>query len=259
MPTVWAARVVVLAVFLLAWQYAPRIPGASRYPIFDSTFISSPSQTATTLYHMFSGSHGEPLLWGYLWTTVKAALIGAALGLVLGALVGLLFSQYPTLNLIARPFAILLNSIPRIALIPVVILITGIGSTTDIVNAVLVVFFLGFFNALEGGNAVPADMLDNAGLLGASSWQLMWSIRRPYVVGWTFAAVPNAVSFALIACVTSEILTGNGGIGVLISQSTTNLDASLAFAVIVSLCIIGVTLTFAAEMIRRRFSWWMNQ
>jgi ABC-type nitrate/sulfonate/bicarbonate transport system permease component len=121
---------------------------------------------------------------------------------------------------------------------------------------VLIVFFIGFYNAFEGGLSVPQDVLDNVSVLGAGQWAQMWRIRRPYVVGWTFAVVPNAVSFGLIASVTSEILAGNGGMGFLISQATTNLDASLAFAVIVSLSIVGILLTFITDKVRRKVSPW---
>jgi NitT/TauT family transport system permease protein len=257
--TIWSWRIAVAIVFIAGWQWLPDIPGASsRVALLNPIFISSPWRTVKTLAQMTTGSNGEPLLWSYLGGTIEATLLGTVIGLILGAGIGLLFSHYETLSVIARPFVVGINSIPRIALIPIVILVVGVGRASDVVNAVLIVFFIGFYSALEGGLAVPKEVLDNAALLKASNWQVMWYIRRPYVVGWTFAVVPNAVSFGLIASVTSEILAGNGGMGYLISQSTTNLDASLAFAVIVSLSIVGMILTFGADKLRQKVSPWAS-
>jgi len=252
-----AWRLVILAVFLSAWEYIPRIGGASSsIPLLNPVFISSPSKIAVTLFNLAFARAGEPLVWPYLEETILAAVLGSVLGLLLGALFGLLLSNYPTMSDVIQPFVVAANSIPRIALIPIVILVAGPGRAAAVINAVLVVFFIGFFNAFEGGRSVPRAVWENAVLLGAGPIQLMWRIRREYAVIWTFAAIPNAVSFGLIAAVTSEILTGSEGMGFLITQSITNIDASLGFAVIVLLSAVGIVLTIGSERLRWRLMRW---
>lgn len=250
-------RLVILVGVLAAWEYVPQLDVvSSRIPLLNPIFISSPSKIAATLVNLAFGRAGAPVVWPYLGQTIIAAVVGAVLGLLLGALVGLVLSNYLTLSEVIQPFVIAVNSIPRIALIPIVILVAGPGRGAAVINAILVVFFIGFFNAFEGGRSVPRAVSENAVLLGARPIQLMWQIRREYAAIWTFAAIPNAVSFGLIAAVTSEILTGSDGMGHLITQSITNVDASLGFAVIVLLSAVGILLTIASERLRGRLMRW---
>jgi len=105
-----------------------------------------------------------------------------------------------------------------------------------------VVFFLVFFNAFEGGTMIKQAVIENARLLGAGPFGIMWTIRLPQVLSWTFASLPNAISFGLIVAVSAELIAGIRGVGTLLQQAMLNLDASLTFAVVVALSVVGLTL-----------------
>lgn len=253
-------QLAVAAVFLLAWEYVPRIGSLQRSTHFlDPFFISSPSRIARELWRLMTGTGGDPSLWGYLWPTVEASIIGVAVGMVLGGAAGLLLSSSRLVADVLHPFAVALNAVPRIALIPIVVILFGPTLKASIVISLMVVFFVAFFSAYEGGRAVDPEMIENARLLGAGTLGIMWHIRLRYVMAWTLAALPLGVTFGIIAVVTGEILTGNGGLGTLIAVADAQVNASLTFAVVVVLSVLGLLFVGLASLMRRRVLHWWTQ
>jgi NitT/TauT family transport system permease protein len=242
----------VAAGILLLWEYLPEWGWLShRYRFLNPFFISSPTRVWTALVDLSTGHHDNGiLLWPYLRTTVEAAAIGSAIGLSLGALLGLIFSDNVGLSKIARPFIVLANSVPRIAIIPIFVVLVGPTMRASILNVVAVVFFIGFFNAFEGGCSVSEPVLEDARLLGASRFEVMRSIRLPLVLTWTFAAVPNAISFGIVIAVGTELLAGVQGVGVLLENSTASVQASVTFAIIVALSVVGLLMYWLAALLR---------
>lgn len=254
---IWVLRAAVVAVLLLAWQFLPSIGWLSDHlRFFDRFFISSPADVARKVGDMLTGGGGTPVIWPYLEATVGATLLGSAIGIVLGMLAGLATSSNKTLGDVLGFFIVAANSVPRIALIPIVVLLAGIGFATSVTATVMVVFFLAYFNAFEGGQRVPVAILDNATVMGTSRARVMQRIRFPYVVLWTSAAIPNAVSFGLITTVTTELLSGARGVGQLLLVAISNLDATGTFAVVVFLSVVGLVLLSASDWLKRRILHW---
>jgi len=254
---VWSARVAIIAVVLAAWQFLPQIEALRGLsPIFDPFFVSSPAGVARRVGALAIGYHG-PYIWPYLFATLEGTLAGATIGTVAGVVVGLLLSNGPLLTDIVGPFVAALNAVPRIALIPIIVILLGPTLGASIATAILVVFFIAFYNAFEGGRSVPADVVDNAVLLGASDLRILLHVRLPYATAWTFAALPNALSFGLISVVTAEILTGSLGMGRLLLNALTAADSALTFSVVAFLSAAGLALVGVASQLRRRWlHWW---
>jgi NitT/TauT family transport system permease protein len=251
-------RLLIVAAALAAWQFLPQIPALREFsPVFDPFFVSSPSQVFSLIRNLMTASGGHDAMWPYLWDTLKGTFIGVAIGTVLGAGLGLLLSNNDTAQRICSPFVVVLNATPRIALIPIFVIIAGPTLTANVLTAVVVVFFLVFYNAFAGGVSVPGQTIQNARLLGANSWEVMRHVRLQYVMVWTFASLPNAISFGLVGVVTAEILTGRLGMGRLLFNSITAVDSTLTFAVVVILAAVGVILVTAADLVQRRIlHWW---
>jgi len=123
----------------------------------------------------------------------------------------------------------------------------------------MVVFFVAFFNAFEGGRTVAPHLLDNSSILGASRWQLMWHVRMRYVLAWALAALPLGATFAITTAVTAEILTGYAGMGALITEASSAADASLTFSVVVVLSVVGLGVYGASELLKRRVLYWWGK
>ncbi len=259
-PVAWAVRIGIVAVLLALWEYLPKIATLRDFsPIFDPFFVSSPSRVFDRLREMSNGSNGQPEIWPFLWDTLKATLLGVGIGTALGALAGLILSNSPRLQQTFNPFIAFFNSAPRIAFVPIFVIIFGPSLTSSVLTAVFVVFFIVFYNAYGGGRSVPRATVQNARLLGATSWEVMRHVRLPYVLVWTFTSLPNAISFGLVAVVTAEILTGTVGTGRLIFTSISSVDSTLTFTVVLVLSVVGVAMVLTAEAVQRRWLHWWDQ
>jgi NitT/TauT family transport system permease protein len=248
----------MLVAFFSAWQFLPQISALSEMShIFDPFFISSPLRIFIKLEEVTTGRNGDFLIWTYLWPTLASALTGTVIGVTLGAIAGLILSSSRVLTQLFHPFVVAVNATPRIALIPIVVIIAGPTFAASVVICIMVVFFVAFFNAFEGGRTVAPHLLNNAKLLGGSKFDLMLHIRLPYVSAWTLAALPLAMTFAIISVVTGEILTGYPGMGRLITIAAASADASLTFTVVLVLSVVGIVVVGLAELVKRRvLHWW---
>ena len=246
-------QIAVLVVFLAVWEWAPDWNFASSHFGFLSRFdISSPQAVAEEIYHLATGSvPGVPLVWPYLWYTTESTILGVAIGMLLGVTVGVLFSEFPSLAKIFFPYIHMLNSTPRIALIPIIIIIAGPTMRASVITSVLLIFFLGFFNAYEGAMSVSESTINNSRLLGAKRHHLSTVLRLPQALVWSFGVLPNAISFALIATVATELLTGAHGMGELVLSASSQLNAQLSFALVIILCIVGTTFISLGLGLRR--------
>jgi NitT/TauT family transport system permease protein len=252
----WQLGIVVVAV--AAWQFLPQV-GALRQtsPVFDPFFVSSPRKVAVRIFDMATGHNGTDEIWPYLWQSLESMFLGVLIGTVLGAGAGLLLSNSPYAKEVVSPFISFFSSAPRIAFVPIFVIIAGPTTTASVLTTVLVIFFLVFYNAYSGGDSVPLATIQNARLLGATRIEVMLRIRLPYVLVWTFASIPNAISFGLVAVVTAEILTGNRGMGRLLFNSISQVDSTLTFTVVLYLSVIGVALVAMADALRKRvLHWW---
>jgi NitT/TauT family transport system permease protein len=252
-------QVGLVVLLLAAWQWLPTI-GALRSAsvAFDPFFISSPSKVFHRLIGLMFGSEsGGSLLWANLFETLKATFLGVAAGTVLGLVAGLVLSNNATLERVLNPFVAMFNSMPRIALVPIFVILAGPTTTATALTVLVVVFFLVFYSAFAGGRSVPRESVQNAWLLGGTSLEIMRHVRLPYVIVWTVLSLPNAISFGLVGAVTAEILTGQVGIGALLLQSISAVDSTLTFSVVVLLSAVGVILVKGTEFgLRRSMHWW---
>lgn len=251
-------QLLILVALICAWQYLPEVNWISNHISFLSRFVvSSPTAVCQTLWDLLLGKANQPVVWPYLRNTVEATVLGTAVGAVVGVFIGLILADLRQLNGILRPFIVAANSIPRIALVPVIVIVFGPTVHSSIVAAFFIVFFLVFFNAYEGAMSVPAASIDRVVLMGASRFQLIVKVRMPYAAAWTVAALPNAVAFGLVGVVTAELMMGTLGMGRLLLTSVNDLNASLTFAVVVLLSILGMALVLLVDLVKRRWlRWW---
>lgn len=253
-------QVGLAAIFLLGWEFLPKIKFLSENVRFlDAFFISSPTATWHSLVGLLTGENDNRIsLWPYLWVTLSSTLAGTLIGMTLGAVCGLVFSNNRRLSEVVQPFLIIANSVPRVAIIPIFVVMMGPTIGAAILSVITVVFFLVFFNAFEGGTSIKESLIENAVLLGAGPLDVMRSIRLPMVLTWTFAAVPNAISFGLVVAVTTELLAGIPGIGSLILTATANLQVATTFAIIAALSAVGLILYWGTVYLQRLVIHWKH-
>jgi NitT/TauT family transport system permease protein len=254
---VWilVAQLAILGTILTAWQVLTGIPWFRTNTFMDPFFISRPSLVIQKLYDWTFGSQAG-FLWPHLVSTVGATLLGLVIAVATGFLAGLGLSQNRTLAAVFNPFIVALNSLPRIAMVPLITMIFGLGLASKIVTAWFIVFFLIFFNAFKGGVNIEQHIINFCRTLGGSSAQIMLTVRIPNSLAWTFAALPNAVSFSLIGVVISEFVGSTTGMGYLIVTALATMNSADMFATITVLGIVGLVLVSGISFIERRLLHW---
>jgi NitT/TauT family transport system permease protein len=260
---VWQALICVAV--LSIWQWGYDLHG--RFPwlvpdLLDPYFISKPSEIfehflilscLKSKMGVFNGwangdfsrcmARFENNLWVATAVTLKNTFFGFLTGVTSGFAAGLVLGRSARLSAIFQPFITAVNSIPRIALAPIIILAFGIGDTSKIVTSWIVVVFLVFFNTFEGARSIDEGFINVARLLGASEWQITRTVVIPSTMAWVFASLSPAISFALIGVIVGEFIGAERGIGRLIIESESRAEASGMMVAVIVLMLVGVVLS----------------
>jgi NitT/TauT family transport system permease protein len=251
--TAW--QLLILVVGLLAWEVLTRIPWFVKNTILDPFFVSRPSLIAVNLYSWTFGAKSG-YLWPHLASTVIATLVGLVFAVSTGFIAGLILSQRRTLAAVLSPYIVATNSLPRIAFVPLITMIFGLGLSSKVVTAWFIVFFLVFFNTFKGGVAIERHIIEFCRTLGASNHQITRTVRIPNALAWAFASLPNAVAFSLIGVVISEFVGSDRGMGYIIITSLSTLNAAAMWSAIIVLSITGIILVMVFAAIERRLLRW---
>jgi sulfonate transport system permease protein len=197
-------------------------------------------------------------LWELLLSTLESTALGFAVGVSTGFVAGLVLGRNDRLALVLGPYIVAVNSLPRIALVPLVTMIFGFGLVAKVVLAWLIVFFIVFFNTFQGARGVDPDLVHSARFLGASERQIMRTVVVPSALAWTFASLTPSVSFALIGVVIGEFIGGEsgGGIGYLIIASLGTLNAADMMVALIVLAFTGIALSIGIRQVEARLLRW---
>ncbi|WMD19167.1 ABC transporter permease [Achromobacter seleniivolatilans] len=250
--TLW--QILILAIILGSWETLTRIPWFTKNTLFDPFFISQPSRVAVRLWEWLQP--GPRSVWPHLWLTLQATMVGLVVGVGSGFIVGMTLSRSRFLADVFNPFIVAFNSMPRIAFVPLITMFFGLGLASKVVTSWFVVFFLVFFNTYKGGRSVERELVDFCRTLGGSPRQILWRVRIPTAAAWTFAALPNAISFALIGVVLAEFVGSTTGMGYLMITALATLNATDMFAAVTLLSIVGIALVYCVTWLERRLLHW---
>lgn len=250
-------QLVILVAVLGVWEGLTRITWFQQNTIFDPFFISRPSLIGARIWAWMQP--GRNAIWPHLASTLYATGVGLFVGTMSGFAVGVLLAQSRFWAKVLNPFIVSLNSMPRIAFVPLITMLFGLGLASKVVTAWFMVFFLVFFNTYKGANSVEQELVNFCRTLGGRPTQILWRVRIPTAAAWTFASLPNAISFALIGVVLAEFVGSTTGVGYLMTTSLATLNATDMFASIIVLSLIGVGLVYLISAIERRALHWSSE
>ena len=258
--SVFAWRLAILVAILAAWQYLTGIKAISKTPglyWIDPFFISRPSAIVERFFYLAS-DQVRLTIWRMALSTVQSTVWGFLVGISTGFVVGLVLGRRDRLARVFEPYIIALNSLPRIALVPLVTMIFGFGLLAKVVLAWTIVFFIVFFNTFQGARSVDADLIHTARFLGASERQILTTVVVPSTLAWTFASLTPSISFALIGVVVGEFIGGEsgGGLGYLIVQSLGTLNAADMMVALLVLGVIGIVMALGIKQVEARLLRW---
>lgn len=238
-------RILFGLAFLLAWELA-----SGR--VLDQFFLSKPSHIAASLWAMLTR---EALLYHMQFTVIEA-LAGYVIGAGAGLLLGFVLARLEFAYRIVEPYVVAFYGIPRIALAPLFILWFGIGITSKIAVAAIMVFFIVLINTIAGIRAAPAQLIQVAQVMGASEWDLTRKVIFPAATPFIIAALQITVPQAMIGAIVGEFISSNRGVGHLISRAAGFLDTPGLFAGIFALLAVVLVMNYAITRLGNHLMRW---
>jgi NitT/TauT family transport system permease protein len=262
-----AILISVLSVWEWGWNIArAALPKPWVPRILDPYFISRPSVIWRSFLKLgclsdpagFTACYRENAnnLWLATLITLKNTCWGFVWGAGLGVLAGLTLGRSAYLARIFEPYIVAMNSVPRIALVPLIILMCGLGDLSKVVTAAIVVFFVVFFNTFEGTRAVDRDQVAAARLLGAGELAVLRTVVIPSALAWVFASLTPAVSFALIGVIVGEFIGAERGLGKLIIEAEARANAAEMMVAIFVMMIVGIALSLIVRRVQAYLLRW---
>ena len=222
------ARLLTAALVLGSWQLF-----SHKWHIVDPFFFGWPTGVYTRLRDWVEHGTAYGSLWLQIWVTLKEALLGFLFGVALG--------QVRFLSEVIGPYIKIMNAIPRIVLGSIFLIWLGIGTTSKVALAAVLVFFVVFFNSFQGVREVDRNFIANARVLGASRLAVIRHVVLPSALTWIIASLHVAFGFAIIGAIVGEFLGAQKGLGLLISTAQGNFDPNGVFGVMLVIAVIALT------------------
>jgi NitT/TauT family transport system permease protein len=239
---VWPA--VFIVGFVALWEIACRVFS------IPSTFLPTPSAVAQAMV-----KYWEPIYKNSLHTLFET-LVGFALSIVFGLALGLLVGSSKVIYNGLYPIMIGFNAVPKVAIVPVLILWFGIGTVPAILTAFLISFFPIVVNVATGLATTEPELQDVLRALGASKFDIMRKVGIPRSMPYFFGSLKVAITLAFVGAVVSETVGANEGIGNLMLTAQANFNVPLVFAGVVSLAVLGIVLYAITAWIEKHFTGW---
>ena len=209
-------RLFVLFVILGLWE-ALATSGA-----INPFWVASPSLIAQRTWELTLS--GELLY--HSWVTIEETFAGLIAGTVCGVVLGLLISINRTFGQVFEPFIIALNSLPRVALGPLLVMYVGIGFASKFLLAFSLVVVVIMLNTYEGVRSVDPTLINALRVLQANRWQMFTKLLLPNCIPWIFSAVRVSISFAIIGAIVGEFISSQAGIGHMIDVASGAFDTT---------------------------------
>ncbi|UQN14905.1 ABC transporter permease [Gulosibacter sp. ACHW.36C] len=239
-------QIIVGVILLALWQLG------STTGVLDTFFFSEPTMVFSRIVEWFATGS----IYTHLIATTQATLLAFIIGVLGGMAFGVLFGRVDFLAQLFDPFIKMINALPRLVLAPIFLLWFGIGIGSKVALAATLVFFVVFFNTLEGMRSVPRVLVNNSKMLGASEWQLLKSVYLPSAVSWIFSSLHTSVGFAITGAVIGEYLGAFRGIGYVIAQAQGTFDTTSVFAGMVVLMVFVLIIEYFITLAEKRLLRW---
>jgi NitT/TauT family transport system permease protein len=192
------------------------------------------------------------------WVTFCASAYGFLLAFFLGVPIAVAISSSRVLNLMFYPLLIATQSVPKVALAPLILIWLGTGLESKLAIAWLVAFFPIVVDTATGLRNTPADLIDLAASVRATGFQTFWKIRFPAALPFVISGSKVAITLAVIGAVIGEFIGANEGLGNLMLVANSQINIPLAFAALFGLATIGIVLYAAVAVVEWALKPWFG-
>lgn len=233
-----------IILLLMSWQ------GAGFLQVLPKYILPTPIEILQAFIR------DRDLLWQHSLYTLQTALLGLSLGIVIACVLALLMDRFSWVNEMFYPILVVIQTIPTIALAPILVLWLGYGILPKIVLIILTTTFPIIVNILDGFRQSDMDGIRLFQLMGAKPWQVLWHFKIPSALPYFYAGLRVSVSYAFITTVVSEWLGGFEGLGVYMIQSKKLFQYDTMFAIIIWVSIISLLAMKLVQINERQVIKW---
>ena len=230
-----AATVLAL---LLAWEVS------CRAGIVPAYMLPAPTQVVVALVG------DAPLIWEHTQTTLVEAFLGLAVGCVLGFVIAMLMDRFDALYLAFQPIITVSQTVPTIAIAPLLVLWFGYGLLPKIVLIALTTFFPIAVSLVSGFKAVDPDQIDLMRTMHASEWQIFRYVKLPAAAEPFFAGLRISATYAIVGAVIAEWLGGSSGLGVYMTRVRKSFSYDKMFASILVISALSLALLWLVDALK---------
>lgn len=200
-----------------------------------------------------------PLLMNHTWYTLQEAILGLSLGIFLGVVMAMLMDRFELLYQAAYPLVILSQTIPTVAIAPLLVLWFGYEMLPKVILIVLTTFFPIAVGLLDGLRSADCDTIHLLRSMGASRLQILRYVKLPGAVSHFFAGLRISVSYSMVGAVVSEWIGGVQGLGVYMTRVKKSYRFDKMFAVIFLISGLSLLLMWLVDMIQKRCMAWKQK
>jgi len=241
------ASILFVVLFFLLWEVACLAFGVS------DLVLPRPSIILNSLY--MKGAAIWPHVVATFWTTVIGFVLGVVSGVLLGIAIGYSKLIYDALY----PTLVGFSSIPKVALIPILVLWFGAGTWPAVLTAMSMSMFPVVVNVATGLATIEPELKEIMHVLKAKQLDILWNVSLPRSLPYLFASLKVAITLAFVGVVVSETVASNKGIGNMMMIASSNFDVPLTFAGLLVLAAMGVAFYAVFAVLEARFTGWAQR
>lgn len=240
---IWVGRVLIISLFLALWEIL------SSTGTIDPFFFSSPSRIISTIGSLSAAGN----LWIHIWTSLYETIIGFILATALGFLLAVLLWWSNRLRKALEPYLIILNSLPKIALGPMIILWVGSGTSATIVMCVLICVIITTISMLNAFISCDNDKILLMKSMHASKWQILFKLIIPQALPEFTSVLKINVGMSWVGTIMGEYLSSKAGLGYLINYGSQILKLDIVMASIFILCLLATGMYLLVAPLEKRY------
>ncbi|QSE90246.1 ABC transporter permease [Rhodococcus pseudokoreensis] len=237
---------IAIVAFLALWEIAPRVG------LVDEVFLPPFSTVIEAFFDLLQS--GE--LWQHVSASISRALIGFFVAIVIAIPLGIAIAWYRPVSDFLNPILELFRNTAALALLPVFILILGIGEESKIALVIYACTFPILLNTISGVRTVDPLLIKSASSLGLSPVRLFQKVVLPAAVPTIFTGIRMAAASSILVLIAAEMVGAKAGLGYLITASQFNFQIPNMYAGIVAISVLGLTINAVLVLIERRLSRW---
>lgn len=238
------AQISIIILFLIIWQML------ANFKLINTFIFSSPKQVIETIFNLYKQKN----LFNHIWVTIYETILSFSIATILGTFIATILWWFKSLYKIIEPYLTILNSLPKVALGPIIIIWFGAGIKSIIFMALLISLIITIINVYDGFNSTNNNKIRLMKSLGAKKYQLFFKLILPNSISNIISALKINVSMSLIGVIMGEFLVSKKGIGYLILYGSQVFNLSLVISGIFILCIVASIMYYLVCLLEKRIS-----